>query len=253
LGFYDWFHSTFHVYAKLNQRKMKLIVTVLLSLLLVSCTTANSFLKDGKVKENQPIRTLRVVVVYNGNVDVNRALKMIEKSSKLTELEVGIRLHVIRCIPVGGESYSMYDNLSNDPSWALSQLQSLMILHGYKPKDYDLALGFANDPFLQKHLSWAMCKPFGIIEDDYRKHIVFQHPTVRVIRHEINHAFLLSNGHTSLLMGSVSVINPNPNAKWLNKRDRTEVLLNKWRRFDQRVELSSTYRQDRVLPLDRTK
>lgn len=231
---------------------MKLIVTILLSLLLISCTTANSFLQDSVVKENQPIRTLRVVVVYNSNVDVNKALKMIEKASKLTELEVGIRLHVIRCIPVGGESYSMYDNMSIDPSWALSQLYSLMILHGYKLKDYDLALGFANDPFLQKHLSWALQKPFGIIEDDYRKHIVFQHPTVRVIRHEINHAFILSNGHTSLLMGSVSVINPNPNAKWLNKRDRMEVLLNKWRRFDQRVELSSTYRQDRVLALDRT-
>jgi hypothetical protein len=231
---------------------MKLIVTILLSLLLISCTTANSFLQDSVVKENQPIRTLRVVVVYNGNVDVNKALKMIEKASKLTELEVGIRLHVIRCIPVGGESYSMYDNMSIDPSLALSQLYSLMILHGYKLKDYDLALGFANDPFLQKHLSWALHKPFGIIEDDYRKHIVFQHPTVRVIRHEINHAFILSNGHTSLLMGSVSVINPNPNAKWLNKRDRMEVLLNKWRRFDQRVELSSTYRQDRVLALDRT-
>jgi hypothetical protein len=230
---------------------MKLIVTILLSLLLISCTTANSFLKDSAVKENQPIRTLRAVVVYNSNVDVNKALKMIEKASKLTELEVGIRFHVIRCIPLGGESYSMYDNMSTHPSRALRQLYSLMILHGYKPKDYDLALGFANHPFLQKHLSWALTKPFGIIEDDYRKHIVFQHPSVRVMRHEINHAFILSKGHTSLLMGSVSVINPNPNAKWLNKRDRMEVLLNKWRRFDQRVELSPTYRQDRVLALDR--
>lgn len=230
---------------------MKIIVTILLSLLLISCTTANSFLKDSVAEENQPIRTLRVVVVYNSNVDVNRALRMIEKSSKLTELEVGIRLDVIRCIPLGGESYSMYDNMSTDPSEALFQLYSLMILHGYKPEDYDLALGFANHPFLLKHVSWAMVKPFGIIEDDYRKHIVFQHPSVRVLRHEINHAFILSKGHTSLLMGPVSVINPNPNAKWLNKRDRKEVLLNKWRKFDERVELSSTYRQDRVLALDR--
>ena len=230
---------------------MKKIITILSFLILVACTSEKSFVKEYVVDQNQPIRTLRVIVFYNEYVNVNKLLWMVEEASRLTELEVGINFKVTKCIPVGGNSYSMYDYFDVNPNLALCQLVSLCQVHYYKPKDYDIALGFANDPFLQKHLSWALTKPFGVIEDDYRKHIVFQHPTVRVVRHEIYHAFILSKGHTDQLMGSVSVINPNPNASWLNQRDRREVLANKWRDFSKRVEISSAYRQDRISPLER--
>lgn len=223
----------------------KLFLVLLLLVLISACTTERSFLKNSKIRENQPIRTLKIIVVYNDNVPIVRGMAMIDEVSRLNELEVGIKLKVIRCIPVGGNSE--YENLEHkDHIIALRQLRSLAIIYGYKDKDYDIVLGFANDPPLPKHIGWAMVKPFGVIEDDYRRYIIFYHPTVKVIRHEIYHAFILTEGHTSRLMGGLSVLNPSLNASWLNARDREEVLVNKWRDFSVRPIISSDYRQDRL-------
>jgi hypothetical protein len=191
------------------------------------------------------LRTLRIILIYNNNVNLDKALEMVREASNLTEKEVGINFHIIKTIPIGGNSE--YGNITiKDHIIALRQLRSLAMIYGYKDKDYDMVLGFANDPILTKTLGWFMNKPFGVIEDTYRRYIVFQHPTVKVVRHEVYHAFILTEGHTTRLMGSLSVLNPSPTASWLNKRDRDEVLINKWRDFSMKPEISLEYRQDRL-------
>ncbi len=212
-----------------------ILLLILLVIPIIGCSAIPDFKGE--------IRLLRIVLIHNDDVDIGSGLGMIGEASVLTEQEVGIKYVIVKLIMLGDDSE--YGNLNpGDHPPALRQLRSLCLIHGLKDRDYDIVIGFNNDTFLLKHLSWAMQKRFGVIDDDYRRYIVLYHPTVRVIRHEVYHAFILSKGHTSKLMGSLSVLNPM--GSMLNSEDKQQVLANKWRDFSKRVYLSPRYRKDRL-------
>lgn len=81
------------------------------------------------------------------------------------------------------------------------------------------------------------------IDDTYRRYIVVKPGDCKVFLHEFFHAFILSNLHSdSGLMSSSGVallpFTPLVNVtEYLSPQDREEVLKNKWRDFNNRVEV----------------
>lgn len=184
---------------------------------------------------NGSVRELRIFLVYNDNVNVNSALKLIDKASYYSEKDVGIKLAPVRSMPVGGDTE--YGNLSLEASWSLGQIQTLTWDH---KEAFDIAIGFANDPPLTRWTGWFLNKPFGVIEDEWRRYIILYDPlSYKIILHEIYHAFVLRKGHTSKILNS-----PWPTSPWLSRDDRKEVLENKWRDFNVRPEVASEFVQD---------
>ena len=185
--------------------------------------------------ENGSVRELRIFLVYNDNVNLHKALKLIDKASYYAEKDVGIKLTTIRTMPVGGDTE--YGNLSFHGSWSLGQIQTLTWNH---KEEFDIAIGFASDPPLTRWTGWLLHKPFGVIEDEWRRYIILYDPlSFKIVLHEIYHAFVLRNGHTSKILNS-----PWPTSPWLAKDDRKEVLRNKWRDFNVRPEIKSEFVQD---------
>jgi len=187
------------------------------------------------------IRNLRLFVTYNNNVSLTKTLHLIREASDLTEKEICIRFEVVRAISLGTDS--IYGNISLRPDLALAQLKSLGWYEGNKGNGFDIALAFANDPPMTKNLGWFLSKPFGVIEDRWRRYIIFYHPTVRVIRHEIYHGFLFNEGHTTKLMaGGIGTFMPFN--QWLSDEDKIEVLKNKWRDFRYVPTIPKEFQQD---------
>jgi len=186
-------------------------------------------------KEKETVRKLRIFLVYNDNVNLHKALKLIDKASYYSEKDVGIKLTTTRTMPVGGDTE--YGNLSLHASLSLGQIQTLTWDH---KEEFDIAIGFANDPPLTRWTGWFLNKPFGVIEDEWRRYIILYDPlSYKIILHEIYHAFVLRNGHTSKILNS-----PWPTSPWLAKEDRQEVFQNKWRDFNVRPEIGSEFVQD---------
>jgi hypothetical protein len=185
--------------------------------------------------ETKSFRALRIFLVFNDNVNLHNALKLIEKASYYAEKDVGIKLRIVRTMPVGGDTE--YGNLSLHAGLSLGQIQTLTWKH---KKEFDIAIGFANDPPVTRWAGWFLQKPFGVIEDEWRRYIIlYDALSYKIILHEIYHAFVLRYGHSSKILNS-----PWPTSSWLHKDDRKEVLENKWRDFNVRPEIPSEFVQD---------
>ncbi len=227
---------------------MRKILACMLFLTLIGCAhiQVEADLKGGKhvdwypTRSDSEIRELKLMVVYNDNENLNKRLKQIEKASYYAERDAGIRFKVVKVIKIG--EGTMYGRFSSDPDWALGALME--VTQPYK-KEFDIALGFATDDHLTRWLGWALNKPFGVIEDGWRRYIIFQDClSYKIILHEIYHAFVLCEGHTSKVLNS-----PWPTSPWLNSEDRKTVIRNKWRNFQDphRPYISPEYVHDGVI------
>lgn len=212
----------------------KSFLIMILILLLPACSIPIT-------KESENIRIVRVLLFYNDNVSLEKALYMIEGASQDLVRETGIKLVVVKYMILGENS--MYGNITQDCDIAIGQIQSLAWIVDRTGKKYDIALGFANDPTLVKALGWFAFKPFAKVDDVYRRWIVFWDPNQRVVRHEVYHCFLFTVGHTADLMsGGLGTFMPFSHK--LIPEDREEILKNKWRDFNKRPWIPEEHIRD---------
>jgi hypothetical protein len=161
----------------------------------------------------------------------------IKRASDSFEKQVGIRLEIAE--------FRRKTFISTDWFDTLRQMKETM----ERPEltSFDMAIAFVRFGPLQAAGFHALGLGYmGCIDDTYRRYVVIKHLDHRIILHEVGHAFVLDHAHSS--SGSLApwplkfpilshIFNM---SEWMTPDDRREVLKNKWRYFDQPVNLTGS-------------
>ncbi len=191
-----------------------------------------------------PVREVRIVVLASDADDFAAAESLVREGSEALSAQVGISLKIV--------GRRQIDWQSDNRSGVLREVLERMSLY---EQPYDMAVavrGFSLTGFIGYVLygGWE-----AVIDDTYRRYVVIRRMTVQVLLHEICHAFLLSENHTwgiRHLMTPITFyvlpgIMPLNRSTHLNKKDREEIIRNKWRDFSGTLNLPRSQVSD---PLD---
>jgi predicted Zn-dependent protease with MMP-like domain len=191
---------------------MKYSCLFTICLLLASCASL-PLTDPGLQAQNQPIRTLNVLVIYDpwyGKVDLADALGMASDSLKQ---QVGIKIKpaFIQC------------DLPNSLGAAMNYLR----IH-YQDSDYDNVIGFIYKKDIARTSNSFNGVRVALTENAYRRFTVMTIASSHVLIHEIGHYFLFSHLHSS---SGVMAAEGLATSNLFSPADRAEILTNKWRDF----------------------
>ncbi len=168
--------------------------------------------------ENEPVRTLKVLLVTDNTHPKDKIEKFISECSSLIEMQVGIRLAIVDWQQIKWEGelddiIKMDIRISAD-TWSKKEKFDIVITFvgfAYNIADGKLPLG-ATDTFFWRYIFVGEIDPF-------------------ILLHELFHTFLLRRDHSEeWVMRSAR---PDYGEwHWLSVEDRKEVLRNKWRDFN---------------------
>lgn len=210
----------------MNRRIILLVVLYSLSFL-VSCATVKDRVSDSAFQaENLPVRELKILVASDGSYSREEIDGILRESSRVFEEQVGIRFVPVRYISLHWEKRDV-----------LSMLEK--IYYSTDTQGFDMAIGFSRwtpGEFLVRNLvgSWEGC-----IDDTYRRYIILKNLNKHTLLHEVAHAFIFENSHSSngLMMPMTFQVLPfvplSVQSLYLAEEDRREVLVNKWREFSE--------------------
>jgi hypothetical protein len=215
----------------------------LLSLfLLCSCGSTASVERSGHVHILQEpevtVRSVAVTVLSPDPRHFDELTALVAEASGQLFEQTGIAVHV--------NSYQAISWQSSDRAGMLQQVADRM---KNSAGAYDITLAYAPMSAGQTLSFFIFGGWEGIIDDVYRRHIVLRTKDSRVLLHELVHAFLFSETHTTGLM-SASRICVIPGvacfngSSHLSERDTNEVLQNKWRDFSSKVHVA--FVEDRI-------
>lgn len=211
---------------------MRIWACLFLCLSILGCTTLSptrgSLPTPVSPNEVLPIRQVRVVVLTPDEKKLPAIRELVRQASDNLSSQVGIGLKIVDWQPIVWQPA--------DRAGLLRQVAYHMRLY-YKPYDIVLAFhGFELATLAQYALfgAWE-----GVIDDTYRRFIIIRRMTVQVLLHEVCHGFLFSRFHswgirhlmTPLTLYIVPGIMPLNRSTYIQKRDREEILKNKWRDF----------------------
>jgi hypothetical protein len=228
----------------------KLIIAMLLPtvILLTGCgigTVAWS-LKDPEFQaENQPIRTVKLVILSDGSNNKAGVESIIESVSDDLTQEVGIRLEIIKWIETRWESKSRFKILPE-----MKENQEI------KSIDWDIAIApTRNDP-MSVFLTQTFWGILAVVDDFYRRYIISYELSLHILKHELIHCFTFKDGHSlsgiefPVMLRLLPFTPTIPIAgSSLTFRMRKEVLANKWRNFEE-LPMGIPKRHQKDIPME---
>jgi tetratricopeptide (TPR) repeat protein len=169
--------------------------------------------------ENEPIRTLRVLLITDDSYRKDEIEKFVSKCSGLVEMQVGIRLEIVDWLRIKWEDelddiIKMEIRIAGD-TWS-------------KRDEFDIALTFI---YFVHNIAGGKL-PLGAIDTFFWRYLFVRELDPYILLHELFHAFSLEKGHSKdwVMRGARP---PYGNEwYWLTPEDRKEVLRNKWRDFN---------------------
>lgn len=183
--------------------------------------------------QNQPIRKLRALVLWDNKEYIPRMEQTLRESSEILRKQVGIELAVtISPTPIVWEHRGrgeMIDQLYRDT----------VLLQ----KDFDIAVGFTELTFTENVACLLGCW-LGVTDDSYRRFIVMREFGTFFLTHEFGHTMILDHVHSEAGLMKAMVLPIVPHVYLLGKgdysftqSDRVEVLKNKWRTYGEKVKV----------------
>jgi tetratricopeptide (TPR) repeat protein len=200
--------------------KTSLILLLLLSLFGCYAGTVKPFIDRPEFKaENEPVRTLRILVLTDGVYRKDEIEKLVSKCSRITERQVGIRLEIV------GSQQIQWGEERNDSKRMLIKIATET---WEKTDHFDIAAAIAH--FDQKSEPHKLT--IGRIDGVFWRYVVVKEPEPNLFLHEIFHAFLPGKEHAKEWL--MQPVRPFYGSEWywLTPEERKEVLGNKWRDFN---------------------
>ena len=169
--------------------------------------------------ENEPIRTLRVLLVTDDAYRKDEIEKFVSKCSRLVEMQVGMRLEI-----VDGYEIKWEDELDD-----IIKMEIRIATDTWRKRDqFDIALTFV---YFVHNIAGGKL-PLGATDTFFWRYLFVRELDPFILLHELFHTFLLEKSHSKdwVMRGA----RPPYGSEWywLALEDRKEVLRNKWRDFN---------------------
>jgi tetratricopeptide (TPR) repeat protein len=169
--------------------------------------------------ENEPVRTLRVLLITDDSYQKEEIERFVSKCSRLLESQVGMRLEIL-----DWHSIKWEDELND-----IIQMEIRIARETWNKRDkFDIAITFV---YFVHNLAGGHL-PLGATDTFFWRYIFVRELDPYILLHELFHAFLLERGHSKdwVMRGA----RPSYGSEWywLTPEDRKEVLRNKWRDFN---------------------
>jgi len=201
---------------------MKSVLPLLLLISLAGCYagTVKPFVDRPQFKvENEPVRTLRILMLTDGSYRREEIEELVSKCSRIIEKQVGIRLEIVDSQGI------QWGNERNDSNRMLTKIA---VETWEKTDHFDIAVAFAYfDESPEPNKLYI-----GRIDGVFWRYVVVKELEPNLFLHELFHAFLpgREHGHDWLMK---PVRSPYGSEwYWLTPEERREVLRNKWRDFN---------------------
>lgn len=204
------------------KRRHRLFVISSLVLTLLGCYagTVKPLLDRPDFKAgNQPVRTLRILLVTDGSYRKEEIEKFVSKCSPLVEAQVGIRLQIVawRTVRWEGElknSFRMIVRIAAD-TWK-------------ERETFDITLA----PVYFDQKMEGMKIRLGCVDSIFSRYVFIKELEPNTLLHEIFHCFLPEREHSehSVMMPERPLYGRE--WYWLSPAEREVILGNKWRDFN---------------------
>jgi len=169
--------------------------------------------------ENEPIRTLRILLITNDAYRKDEIEKFVSKCSRLVEMQVGIRFEI-----VDGYQIKWEDELDD-----IIKMEIRIAADTWSKRDqFDIALTFVN--FVHSIKGGKL--PLGATDTFFWRYLFVKELDPYILLHELFHAFLLEKGHSKDWVMRGARLPYGNEWYWLTPEDRKKVLRNKWRDFN---------------------
>jgi tetratricopeptide (TPR) repeat protein len=169
--------------------------------------------------ENEPIRTLRILLITDDSYRKDEIEKFVSKCSRLVEMQVGMRLEI-----VDGYQIKWEDELDD-----IIKMEIRIAGDTWSKRDkFDIALTFVH--FVHNIAGGKL--PLGAADTFFWRFLFVGELDPYILLHELFHAFLLHRGHSEewVMRGGRPAYGDE--WYWLTPEDRKGVLRNKWRDFN---------------------
>jgi len=169
--------------------------------------------------ENEPIRTLRILLITDDSYRKDEIERFVSKCSGLAEMQVGIRLEI-----VDGYQIKWEDELED-----IIKMEIRIAADTWSQRDrFDIALTFVN--FVQRVRGGKF--PLGATDTFFWRYL-FVKSWIRIFFcTSCFHAFLLGQGDSGDWVMRAARPSYGSEWYWLTPEDRKKVLRNKWRDFN---------------------
>jgi tetratricopeptide (TPR) repeat protein len=202
--------------------KAKKLVYLLLLVCLLGCYSGSvkPLLSRPEFKaENEPTRTLRILLVADDSYRKDEIEKFVSKCSRLVEMQVGIRLEIIDSYPIKWE----------DEKEDIIKMEIRVAADTWSRRDqFDIVLTFVN--FVYRVRGGKL--PLGATDTFFWRYLFVKELDPYILLHELFHAFLLEQGHSESWVMRGARPPYGSEWYWLTPEDRKRVLRNKWRDFN---------------------
>ncbi len=169
--------------------------------------------------ENEPVRTLKVLVITDDSYRKDEIEKFVSKCSYLVELQVGIRLKI----------EDWYQIKWKDELDDIIKTEMRIAADTWGKRDeFDVALTFVY--FVHPIAGGKL--PLGATDTFYWRYIFVREFDPYILLHELFHAFLCRKVHSKEWAMREARPSYGKEWYWLTPEDRREVLRNKWRDFN---------------------
>ena len=202
--------------------KAKKLVYLLLLVCLLSCYSGSvkPLLSRPEFKaENEPMRTLKILLVADDSYRKDEIEKFVSKCSRLVEMQVGIRLEILDSYQIKWE-----DELDD-----IIKMEIRIAADTWSRRDqFDIALTFVNFAYSVR----GGKLPLGATDTFFWRYLFVKELDPYILLHELFHAFLLEQGHSGNWVMREARSPYGNGWYWLTPEDRKKVLRNKWRDFN---------------------
>jgi tetratricopeptide (TPR) repeat protein len=169
--------------------------------------------------ENEPVRTLRVLLLTDNSYRRDEIEKFVSKCSRLVERQVGIRLEILDWYQIHWE-----DELND-----IYKMEIRVAAETWSKRDeFDIALTFVH--FVQSVEGGKL--PLGATDTFFWRYVFIKELDPYILLHEMFHAFILKKGHSKDWVMRPGRPPYGNEWYWLTPEDRKAVLLKKWRDFN---------------------
>ena len=169
--------------------------------------------------ENEPVRTLRVLLITDPSYRKDEIKKFISKCSTLMEVQVGVRLEILH----------WYQIKWKDERSDISKMEMRIAADTWSQRDqFDIALTFVY--FVQGVEGGKL--PLGATDTFFWRYLFVKELDPYILLHELFHAFLQEKGHSANWVMRSARPSYGNEWYWLTPEDRKRVLRNKWRDFN---------------------
>ena len=202
--------------------KAKIFPLLLILLCLVGCYggSVKPLLNRPEFRaENEPIRTLKILLITDASYRKDEIEKFVSKCSRLVERQVGIRLEIQDWYQIKWE-----DELDD-----IIKTEMRIAADTWNKRDqFDVALTFV---YFVHHIAGGKL-PLGATDTFYWRYIFVRELDPYILLHELFHTFSFRKGHSKDWVMRGARPSYGNEWYWLTPEDRKEVLRNKWRDFN---------------------